>query len=73
MIRSGHDPKAQVTVRFFGPLEQVDLETQHLLSSMSEVMSVRLREVIREELGGTYGVGTAFGRRRRSRRRRRCG
>ena len=57
VIRSGHDPKAQVTVSFHGPIEAVDLETDHLMESMAEVMRVRLREVIREELGGTYGVG----------------
>jgi zinc protease len=41
---------------FTGP-EKFSRERQHRLDSVSEALSIRLREVLREDLGGTYTVG----------------
>jgi zinc protease len=55
VVRRGIEPKSQTAIIFSGPLVYNRLNT-HLLSSLASVLDVRLREVLREDLGGTYGV-----------------
>jgi len=54
-VEKGIEPKSQVAIIFSGPL-QYD-ETQRVtLRAMAQVLQERLRETIREELGGTYSI-----------------
>lgn len=55
-VRRGTEPKARTQIVFAGPLEWGRAEA-HALSSMAEALQIRLREILREDLGGTYGVG----------------
>jgi zinc protease len=55
VVRRGIEPKSQTAIVFSGALEYNRSNT-HLLSSLGSVLDVRLREVLREDLGGTYGV-----------------
>lgn len=57
-IRSGADPKGHVRMMFHGPFESTFL-TRNRLQAFSAVLSVRLREVLREEKGGVYGVSAS--------------
>ena len=54
-VRRGTEPKAQTTIVFNGPFEWTR-ENRYALASLAEVLRMRLRDVLREELGGTYGV-----------------
>jgi zinc protease len=54
-VQKGLDPKSQAVIVFSGPM--VYDQTQRVaIRAMAEVLQMRLTEVIREELGGTYGV-----------------
>jgi zinc protease len=55
-VRRGLEPKARTQLVFHGPM-RFDRDELHSLSSLAEVLQIRLREVLREDLGGTYGVG----------------
>lgn len=55
-IRRGLEPKARVKLTFPGEFESAP-ETRHALRMLGKWMSFRLREVLREDLGGTYSVG----------------
>ncbi len=54
-VRRGVEPKSLTSVVFSGGLEYESPE-ENALGAMAEVLQTRLREVMREELGGTYGV-----------------
>ena len=57
-VRSGIEQQSSVAFLFHGehPWSRVD---NHLLRSLGELLRLRLREVLREDEGGTYGVGAA--------------
>jgi zinc protease len=55
-VLKGTEPKGRVVMAFHGP-ERWSQESQHDLDILGEVLSIRLREQLREELGGVYGVG----------------
>ncbi len=62
-VYRGREPKARTQLVFSGPFE-FGLDSVHTLNALAEVLQLRLREVLREDLGGTYGVGVhAFGAR----------
>jgi zinc protease len=54
-VRKGIEPKSLTQLVFTGPFAW---ERQHLydLHALASVLNIRLREVLREDLGGTYGV-----------------
>ncbi len=56
VVRKGIAPKASVYLAFTGPYEW-SRENQCAMNLMTEVLQTKLREVIREEKIGTYGVG----------------
>jgi len=62
-VRRGTEPKAQTQLVFGGPLEW-SRENRYALSSLQEVLTIRLREVLREALSGTYGVQVNAGAQR---------
>ena len=55
VVRRGVEPQSQTFMAFSGPY-QYSAENDYVLASLSEVLSNRLIEKIREKLGGTYGV-----------------
>jgi zinc protease len=54
-IYKGVEPKSQVQIIFTSPFEW-SRENRLLMHALSEVLSIKLREVMREDLSGTYGV-----------------
>jgi len=55
-VRAGIEPKAQTMIVFSGPCEY-SIENRTVMSAMRELLNIRLREVLREDKGGTYGAG----------------
>ena len=54
-VRKGIADQSQVLLMFHGPMEYSRL-TRHRLRSMVEVLSIKLREELREAMGGVYSV-----------------
>ena len=57
VVRAGIEPQSQTRIYYTGPFEQQDREQRVVLSAMGLVLQNRLRDTLREALGGTYGVG----------------
>ena len=57
-VRRGTEPKARTVIVFNGPFEWTR-ENRYALASLAEVLRMRLRDVLREELGGTYDVSVS--------------
>jgi len=55
-VHKGIDPKSQTSIVFTGPF-QYDSTHRTAIRAMAMVLQTRLREVLREDLGGTYSVG----------------
>lgn len=58
-VRKGLEPKGRQTLIFTGDFE-FNRENRYTLQSMIEVLRNMLRETLREDMGGTYGV-SAYG------------
>lgn len=56
IVEKGEDPKSSVRMTYHGPTEYKEKEA-HALSSLAEVLSIKLIEKLREEEGGVYGAG----------------
>jgi zinc protease len=56
----GQEPKARVSILFHGD-EAWTRDKDRDMYVLSRVLSTRLREVLREDLGGVYGVGAGGG------------
>ena len=54
-VKKGIDPKSMVRFAFNGDFEW-NRENLHILNSLEGVMEIKLREIMREDMGGTYGV-----------------
>ncbi len=59
-VEKGLEPKAQVQLLFSGDAEW-SREDQHQLGSLARVLRIRLRELLREDLGATYGTSVSGG------------
>jgi zinc protease len=57
-VQKGIEPKSFVRMVFSGPFEW-SRENRHDLQSMANVLRIKLREVLREDKGGVYGVGVS--------------
>ena len=55
VIRRGTEPKSQTQLVFTGAFDYTR-QNRHVLASLTDILDIRLREVLREDLGGTYGV-----------------
>jgi zinc protease len=55
-VERGIEPQSSVRLVFHGFTEWSPLAS-HLAASMAAALEIRLREVLREDLGGVYGVG----------------
>jgi zinc protease len=65
-VRRGVEPQARTQVVFSGPAEW-ERRNVALLRTLADALEIRLRDRLREELGGTYGVGVAATARREPR------
>ncbi len=54
-VRRGLEPRAHTDIVFQGPFEYTP-EARRALHALADVLDIRLRELLREELGGTYSV-----------------
>ena len=62
-VRRGQEPKSQTRMIFTGPFEW-NRQNRYDLASMTGAFRIKLREVLREDMGGTYGVGVGASRSR---------
>jgi len=60
VVKAGIEPKSRTIFVFSGPIEN-DRTKALALSSMAEVLETRLRDAIREDLGGTYNISVGAG------------
>jgi len=59
-VEKGVEPKSLVEIVMTGPIEYT--QTQRVaIRAMSEILSARLLETIREDLGGTYSINASYG------------
>ena len=56
VVKKGTDQKSMVTINFTGkkPFEK---KSNYVLSSLGEVLTIKLIEILREDKSGVYGVG----------------
>ena len=55
-VQKGLEPKARTQFVFTGPFTD-SRENRHAMRSLREALQIRLREILREDMGGVYGVG----------------
>jgi zinc protease len=60
IFRKGNDPKSQVRISFYGETKY-DAKEDLALEALSEVLSIKLIENLRESESGVYGVGANGG------------
>jgi len=58
VVRQGLEPRATTRLIFTGEMPYTR-ENRYALRALADVLDMRLREVLREDLGGTYGVQVA--------------
>ena len=58
-VKKGKEPASQTVLSFFADPGFDEFE-MHRARAATQVLSIRLREILREELGGTYGVSVGF-------------
>lgn len=56
-VRRGIEPKATTQLVFTGPFDFDNRLDRLQIGLMAEAFQIKLREILREDLGGTYGVG----------------
>ena len=61
VVYKGIEEKSQVKIIFTGPFIW-SRQNRYDLQSMISVLRIKLREVLREDMGGTYGVGIGASR-----------
>jgi zinc protease len=60
VVKKGAEPKARTALIFTGPFEY-SRQNRYYLSALGELLNIKLREALRENLGGTYGVSVSPG------------
>jgi zinc protease len=58
-VVKGQEPRSQTAMTFFADTGLDEFET-HRVRAAAQVLQIRLRELLREELGGTYSVGVGY-------------
>ncbi|MDA0709204.1 MAG: insulinase family protein [bacterium] len=56
-VARGREPKSRTVIQFTGEFEWGDRLHRYRFDAMVDVLRIKLREVLREDEGGTYGVG----------------
>ncbi len=54
-VNKGIEPKSSISITFTGPFEWSQ-QNRYNFNAMLEALNIKLREVLREDKGGTYGV-----------------
>ena len=57
-VKKGIEPKSSINLTFTGPFEWSQ-QNRYDFNSMLEALNIKLREVLREDKSGTYGVGVS--------------
>jgi zinc protease len=57
-VKRGIEPKAQTAIVFTGPFD-FTWENVQQISALADLLEIKLRERLRQDLGGTYGVGVS--------------
>ncbi|MDQ2930985.1 MAG: insulinase family protein [Gemmatimonadota bacterium] len=57
-VKRGIEPKSQTAIVFTGPFD-FTWENVQQISALSDLLEIKLRERLRQDLGGTYGVGVS--------------
>jgi len=55
-VEKGLEPQSRASVVFVGPFDYTT-RNRHAIRTMASILQTRLRETLREDLGGTYSVG----------------
>ncbi|HET7456268.1 MAG TPA: insulinase family protein, partial [Gemmatimonadaceae bacterium] len=55
-VRRGTEPKAQTSIVFTGDMPAFTRAERLAVGALADVLEIQLRETLREQLGGTYGV-----------------
>jgi len=63
-ITKGSEPKSSVSITFHGP-DKWTRDNDNDIKMLNEALNIRLREVLREDMGGVYGVRVGGSIRRR--------
>ncbi len=58
VVKKGAEPKARTALIFTGPFEYTR-QNRYYLSALAELLNIKLREALRENMGGTYGVSVS--------------
>ena len=58
IVRKGLEPQSRTRILFRGDAEY-SLDESNAMSALSGILRIRLRELLREDMGGTYGVGVS--------------
>jgi zinc protease len=58
-VRAGREPRSQTAIHFFADTGLDEMET-HRARAAAQVLQMRLRDILREQLGGTYSVGVGY-------------
>jgi len=59
VVYKGQEPRSQTVMSFFADTKLEEFET-HRLQAATTVVENRLRDILREQLGGTYSVGVGY-------------
>ena len=63
-VKRGQEPKSRTRLIFTGPFEWDDRFRRFAFDSMGDILEIVLGELLREDEGGTYGVGVRTSRSR---------
>jgi zinc protease len=58
-VKKGREPRGQTVISFFADTKLDELE-MHRARAAASLLGIRLRDILREELGGTYGVSVSY-------------
>jgi zinc protease len=58
-VTKGQEPRSQTVMTFFADTGLEELET-HRVQAATSVVEMRLRDILREKLGGTYSVNVGY-------------
>lgn len=58
VVHKGREPKSTVRMNFYGDTEWSP-EKDYAMDSLVAALRIRLREILREDMGGVYGVGVS--------------
>jgi zinc protease len=61
VVHRGGEPKARTSIVFSGDFVW-NRDQRHAISSLAQILEIRLRERLREDLSGTYGVSVGASR-----------